>query len=78
MLLRQTETGLGFFFKLLSLLDETLVNGKYERLIRSCGFSACCRGTAVTVTGSSHEQQMDLDVLAQYNPVGLFVLTDFS
>lgn len=54
MLLRQTETGLGFFFKLLSLLDETLVNGKYERLIRSCGFSACCRGTAVTVTGSSH------------------------
>lgn len=53
MLPRQTETGLGFFFKLLSVLDETLVNGKYERLIRSHGFYVCCRGAAVTTTGSS-------------------------
>lgn len=54
MLLRQTETGLGFFFKLLSVRDETLVNGKYERLIRSSGSYARCRGAAVTATGSSH------------------------
>lgn len=54
MLLRQTETGLGFFFKLLSVRDETLVNGKYERLIRSGGSYACCRGAAVTVAGSEN------------------------
>lgn len=44
MLLRQTETGLRFFFKLVSVLDETLVNGKYERLIRSGGFLCMLQG----------------------------------
>lgn len=44
MLLRQTETGLRFFFKLVSVLDETLVNGKYERLIRSGGFLCTLQG----------------------------------
>lgn len=78
MLLRQTETGLGFFFKLLSVLEETLVNGKYERLIRIGGFLCMLQGAAVRVTGSLREWQMDSDALARNNPVGLFVLTDFS
>lgn len=44
MSLRQTETGLGFFFKLVSVLDETLVNGKYERLIRQRWFLCMLQG----------------------------------
>lgn len=46
--------------------------------LKAVGFYACCRGVAVRVTGSSCEWQMDLDTLALYNPVRLFVLTDFS
>lgn len=78
MWLRQTETGLAFFFKLVSVFDETLVNDKCERLIRQRWVSVCCWGARVTVRGSFHLQQMDLDVLAWYDAVGQFVLTDFN